>query len=69
MLFVREGYGTRLMHLAEEVAPAVEAALSQLDNVVTHQQASDAPRQGTCFSSLRTDMSSIVLMPALITRL
>lgn len=37
-LFIRERYGIRPTQLAEEIAPAVAAALAQLDQVVVNQQ-------------------------------
>lgn len=68
-LFIRERYGIRPTQLAEEIAPAIEAALSQLDHVVAHQQEFDPGEAKRLFLIAPNSYAELVLMPALITRL
>jgi DNA-binding transcriptional LysR family regulator len=68
-LFIRERYGIRPTQLAEEIAPAIEAALSQLDHVVAHQQEFDPGKAKRLFLIAPNSYAELVLMPALITRL
>jgi len=68
-LFIRERYGISPTQLAEEIAPTIEAALSQLDDVVTHQQEFDAGDAKRLFLIAPNSYAELVLMPALITRL
>lgn len=68
-LFIRERYGIKPTQLAEEIAPTIEAALAQLDQVVVHQQdfePSDANRQ---FLIAPNSYVELVLMPELVARL
>ncbi|WP_054311274.1 LysR substrate-binding domain-containing protein [Mesorhizobium sp. 1M-11] len=68
-LFIRERYGIKPTQLAEEIAPTIEAALAQLDEVVVHQQdfePADAERQ---FLIAPNSYVELVLMPALVARL
>lgn len=37
-LFIRERYGIKPTQLAEEIAPTIEAALAQLDDLILNQQ-------------------------------
>ncbi|MBY8977259.1 LysR family transcriptional regulator [Rhodobacteraceae bacterium NNCM2] len=68
-LFIRERYGIKPTQLAEKIAPTIEAALAQLDEVVVDQQEfepSDANRQ---FLLAPNSYVELVLMPELVARL
>ncbi len=68
-LFIRERYGIKPTQLAEEIAPTIEAALAQLNEVVVHQQdfdPADAERQ---FLIAPNSYVELVLIPALVARL
>ncbi|HBP30733.1 MAG TPA: LysR family transcriptional regulator [Advenella kashmirensis] len=68
-LFIRERYGIRPTPLAEEIAPQMEAALAQLDNLIVNQQQfqpADADRQ---FTLAPNSYAELTLMPALVAKL
>lgn len=68
-LFIRERYGIRPTQLAEEIAPAVAAALAQLDEVVVNQQAFQPAEAQRSFTLASNSYAELVLVPALIARL
>lgn len=68
-LFIRERYGIRPTPLAEEIAPQMEAALAQLDDLIVNQQEfrpADADRQ---FTLAPNSYAELTLMPALVAKL
>ncbi len=68
-LFVRERYGITPTQLAEDIAPAIEAALAQLDDVVVHQQEFDPARAEHQILIAPNSYAELVLMPPLMARL
>jgi DNA-binding transcriptional LysR family regulator len=68
-LFIRERYGIKPTRLAEEIAPTIEAALLQLDDVIIHQQGFDPARAERLFLIAPNSYAELVLIPALILRL
>ena len=68
-LFIRERYGIRPTQLAEEIAPAIEAALAQLDDLIVHQQNFDPASAERLFLIAPNSYVELVLMPALVARL
>jgi DNA-binding transcriptional LysR family regulator len=68
-LFIRERYGIRPTQLAEEIAPTIEAALAQLDDLVAHQQDFDPSSAERLFMIAPNSYVELVLMPALVARL
>lgn len=68
-LFIRERYGIKPTQLAEEIAPTIEAALLQLDDVIIHQQAFDPARAERSFLLAPNSYAELVLIPAVIMRL
>jgi DNA-binding transcriptional LysR family regulator len=68
-LFIRERYGIRPTQLAEEIAPTIEAALAQLDDLVVHQQDFDPGSAERLFLIAPNSYVELVLMPALVARL
>ncbi|MGV1872625.1 LysR substrate-binding domain-containing protein [Agrobacterium rosae] len=68
-LFIRERYGIRPTQLAEEIAPTIEAALTQLDDLIVHQQDFDPASAERLFLIAPNSYVELVLMPALVARL
>jgi DNA-binding transcriptional LysR family regulator len=68
-LFIRERYGVRPTQLAEELAPAIAAALGRLDELVVHQQDFDAANAERQFLIAPNSYAELALMPALVARL
>ena len=68
-LFIRERYGIRPTPRAEEIAPAIEAALARLDDVVVHQQDFDPGHAERQFLIAPNSYAELILMPALVARL
>ncbi len=68
-LFIRERYGIKPTQLAEEIAPTIEAALAQLDEVVVDQQDFDPAHAERQFLIAPNSYAELVLMPALVARL
>jgi DNA-binding transcriptional LysR family regulator len=68
-LFIRERYGIRPTQLAEEITPTIEAALSQLDDLIVHQQDFDPASAERLFLIAPNSYVELVLMPALVARL
>jgi DNA-binding transcriptional LysR family regulator len=68
-LFIRERYGIRPTQLSEEIAPTIEAALAQLDDLVVHQQDFDPSSADRLFLIAPNSYVELVLMPALVARL
>ncbi|KRE15073.1 LysR family transcriptional regulator [Bosea sp. Root381] len=67
-LFIRERYGIRPTPLAEEIAPTIEAALAQLDDLVLNQQEFDPAKAERLFTLAPNSFVELVLMPALVAR-
>lgn len=68
-LFIRERYGITPTQLAEAIAPAIEAALAQLDEVIVHQQQFDPAKAERSFLIAPNSYVELVLMPVLVARL
>lgn len=68
-LFIRERYGIKPTQLAQDIAPTIEAALAQLDELVVHQQAFDPVNTERQFLVAPNSYAELVLMPALVARL
>ena len=68
-LFIRERYGIRPTQLAEEIAPTVEAALAQLDDLIVHQQDFEPGNAERLFVIAPNSYVELVLMPPLVARL
>jgi len=68
-LFIRERYGVRPTQLAEEIAPAIEAALAQLDELIVHQQDFEPASAERLFLIAPNSYVELVLMPPLVARL
>lgn len=68
-LFIRERYGIKPTQLAEEIAPTIEIALAQLDEVVVHQQDFEPAGAERQFLIAPNSYVELVLMPALVARL
>lgn len=67
-LFIRERYGIKPTQLAEEIAPTIEAALGQLDDLVSNQQAFEPENADRLFTLAPNSYVELVLMPALVAR-
>ncbi|RWX81545.1 LysR family transcriptional regulator [Neorhizobium lilium] len=68
-LFIRERYGIRPTQLAEEIAPTIEAALAQLDDLIVHQQDFEPGNAERLFMIAPNSYVELVLMPPLVARL
>jgi len=68
-LFIRERYGIRPTQLAEEIAPTIEAALAQLDELIVHQQDFEPASAERLFLIAPNSYVELVLMPPLVARL
>jgi len=68
-LFIRERYGIKPTQLAEEIAPAVAAALAQLDELIVNQQEFQPAEAERSFTLASNSYAELVLVPALIARL
>lgn len=68
-LFIRERYGIRPTQLAEEIAPTIEAALAQLDELIVHQQDFEPASAERLFLMAPNSYVELVLMPPLVARL
>lgn len=68
-LFVRERYGMQPTQMAEDVAPAIAAALAALDQVVLGQQAFDPAKAERLFTIAPNSFVEFVLAPAVVARL
>ena len=67
-LFVRERYGIKPTQVAEEIAPTIEAALAQLDELILHQQEFQPASAERLFTLAPNSYVELVLMPALVAR-
>lgn len=67
-LFIRERYGIKPTELAEEIAPTIEAALAQLDDLVSNQQEFQPAQAERLFTLAPNSYAELVLMPALAAR-
>jgi DNA-binding transcriptional LysR family regulator len=68
-LFIRERYGMRATPKAEELAPAIAAALASLDALILGQQAFDPAVATQLFTLAPNSYVELVLVPAIIARL
>ncbi|PDS99251.1 LysR family transcriptional regulator [Rhizobium sp. S9] len=68
-LFIRERYGIKPTQLAEEIAPTIEAALAQLDDLVLNQQEFRPIEAERLFTLAPNSYVELVLMPALVARM
>lgn len=68
-LFIRERYGIKPTELAEEIAPTIEAALAQLDDLVSNQQEFQPANAERLFTLAPNSYVELVLMPALAARM
>lgn len=68
-LFIRERYGIKPTELAEEIAPTIEAALAQLDDLVSNQQEFQPANAERLFTLAPNSYAELVLMPALAARM
>jgi DNA-binding transcriptional LysR family regulator len=68
-LFIRERYGMKPTQMAEDLAPAIGAALAGIDDLVLGQQAF-APREATrLFTIAPNSYVEFVLVPAIVSHL
>jgi DNA-binding transcriptional LysR family regulator len=67
-LFIRERYGIRPTQVAEEIAPRIEAALAQLDDLILKQQQFQPAQAKRLFTLAPNSYVELVLMPALIAK-
>lgn len=67
-LFIRERYGIRPTQLAEEIAPTIEAALAQLDDLIVTQQEFQPANAERLFVLAPNSYVELVLMPALVAK-
>jgi DNA-binding transcriptional LysR family regulator len=67
-LFIRERYGIKPTQLAEEIAPTIEAALAQLDDLILNQQEFQPAKAERLFTLAPNSYVELVLMPALVAR-
>lgn len=68
-LFIRERYGMKPTHMAEELAPVVRAALSRLDDAIGGQQEFDPTLATRQFTIAPNSYVEYALMPVIVARL
>ncbi|WFU05165.1 LysR family transcriptional regulator (plasmid) [Rhizobium sp. CB3171] len=68
-LFIRERYGIKPTQLAEEIAPTIEAALAQLDDLILNQQEFRPAEAERLFTLAPNSYVELVLMPALVAKM
>jgi len=68
-LFIRERYGMQPTQKAQELAPAIAAALAALDDVILGQQDFDPARAERLFTIAPNSFVEFALMPAVVARL
>jgi DNA-binding transcriptional LysR family regulator len=68
-LFIRERYGIKPTPLAEDIFPTIEAALTQLDALIVHQQEFDPLSADRLFLIAPNSYAELVLAPTLVARL
>ena len=68
-LFIRARYGIKPTQLAEEIAPSIEAALAQLDDLIVNQQHFQPKDANRLFTLAPNSYAELTLMPALVARL
>ncbi|SON54011.1 HTH-type transcriptional regulator LeuO [Hartmannibacter diazotrophicus] len=68
-LFIRERYGMRPTQLAEEMAPMIEAALAQFDDLILGQQSFDPAGATRLFTFASNSYVEFILLPSIIARL
>ncbi|MGL4237817.1 LysR family transcriptional regulator [Tabrizicola sp.] len=67
-LFIRERYGIKPTPLADEIAPIVEAALAQLDDLILKQQEFQPAEAERLFTLAPNSYVELVLMPVLVAK-
>ncbi|PJX21052.1 LysR family transcriptional regulator [Advenella sp. S44] len=68
-LFIRERYGIKPTQLAENIAPRIEAALAQLDELIVNQQKFQPEDADRLFTLAPNSYAELTLMPDLVARL
>jgi DNA-binding transcriptional LysR family regulator len=68
-LFIRERYGMKPTQMAQELAPAISAALAGIDDVIRGQQEFDPASATRLFTIAPNSYVEFVLMPAVVARL
>jgi len=68
-LFIRERYGIQPTQMAQELAPAIAAALAKIDAVVLGQQDFDPLQAERLLTIAPNSYVEFVLMPAIVARL
>jgi DNA-binding transcriptional LysR family regulator len=68
-LFIRERYGMKPTQMAQELAPAISAALAGIDDVIRGQQEFDPASTTRLFTVAPNSYVEFVLMPAVVARL
>jgi DNA-binding transcriptional LysR family regulator len=68
-LFVRERYGIQPTQMAQELAPVIEAALTQIDDVILGQQEFDPARAERLLTIAPNSYVEFALVPAVVARL
>jgi DNA-binding transcriptional LysR family regulator len=68
-LFIRERYGMKPTQMAQELAPAISAALAGIDDVIRGQQEFDPASTTRLFTIAPNSYVEFVLMPAVVARL
>jgi DNA-binding transcriptional LysR family regulator len=68
-LFVRERYGIQPTQMAQELAPVIEAALTQIDDVILGQQEFDPARAERLLTIAPNSYVEFALVPAIVARL
>ncbi|MGF7174931.1 LysR substrate-binding domain-containing protein [Azospirillum doebereinerae] len=68
-LFIRERYGMQPTQKAQELAPAIAAALAALDDVILGQQDFDPAQAERLFTIAPNSFVEFALMPAVVARL
>lgn len=68
-LFIRERYGMKPTQVAEQLAPAIAAALSGIDDAIRDQHAFDPARTTRLFTIAPNSYVEYVLMPEIVAQL
>lgn len=68
-LFIRERYGIQPTQMAQELAPAIAAALAKLDDIVLGQQDFDPAQAERLVTIAPNGYAEFVLVPAIVAKL
>jgi len=68
-LFIRGRYGIKPTQLAEDIAPSIEAALAQLNNLIVNQQHFEPKDTDRLFTLAPNSYAELTLMPAVVAKL